>query len=205
MKRFTALLCVLFFTCTFAFTESEDDVNEPEDTEIEAPDFKWNQPGDQYIAIGLMVTFPLNFGGSFPLYRDGSLITGGAGSLGYHRFLTSWFAVGADISFGYHPTIGSNIFTYIPLVVNMTIQPSFKRFEFPITVGVGAALENYLSRSYFPGFIFSASAGVFFRATASWSFGIADDFMLMPQWYSDSSNNYCGVFDSIKLSARYHF
>ncbi len=207
MKRLTALLCAFFLAGSLVFSQSTDDINEPEDTTPSSADFEFNQPGDQYIAIGLMITFPLNFGGSWPLYRNGQLITGGAGSLGYHRFLTSWFAVGADISFGYHPTLGSNIFTYIPLVLNATIQPTFRRFEFPITLGVGAAMENYLNRTYFPGLILQASAGIFYRATASWSFGILDEFMFMPQWYSgeDSKYNDYGIFDSIKLSARYHF
>ena len=204
MKRLTAIFCMLFFASTIAFSQSED-INEPEESNTSAPEFQWNQPGDQFIAIGLMITFPLNFGGDFPLYRNGKLITGGAGSLGYHRFLTSWFALGADVSFGYHPTLGSNIFTYIPFVLKTTFQPTYKRFEFPLTLGVGCAVENYLNRTYFPGLVLKASAGVFYRATASWSFGILDDFMFLPQWYSDSQYNDYGIFDSIQLCARYHF
>ncbi|MBQ6781043.1 MAG: hypothetical protein IJP62_07385 [Treponema sp.] len=203
MKRLFAVLCALIFASSLVFAQG-DDINENEEENANFS-FKMNQPGDQYIAIGLMVTFPLNFGGSWPLYRNGQLITGGAGSLGYHRFLTSWFAVGADVSFGYHPTLGSNIFTYIPIIINATFQPTFKNFEFPVTVGIGGAVENYLSRTYFPGFIFKAAAGVFYRATPSWSFGVQNEFMVMPQWYSDSQYNDCGFFDSIELCARYHF
>ena len=207
MKRLTALFCAVFLAGSLAFSQSNDDINEPQEEEAQSSAFQFNQPGDQYIAISLMITFPLNFGGSWPLYRNGQLITGGAGSLGYHRFLTSWFALGADISFGYHPTLGSNIFTYIPLVVKATFQPTFRRFEFPITLGIGGAIENYLNRTYFPGLIMQATAGVFYRATASWSFGISDEFMFMPQWYSgdESKHDDYGIFDSIKLSARYHF
>lgn len=201
MKRFTAICCVLLLTHVFMFAQEIEEGDDYTGTSA----FQLNQAGDQYINIALMVTFPLNFGGSFPLHRDGKLITGGAGMLGYHRFLTSWFAFGADISFGYHPTLGSNIFTYVPLVVNATVQPTFKRFEFPVTLGIGMAMENYLNRTYFPGLVLKANAGVFFRATPSWSFGLSDDFMFLPQWYSETKYNDYGIFDSIQICARYHF
>ncbi|MDE6736967.1 MAG: hypothetical protein K2J50_05645, partial [Treponemataceae bacterium] len=165
MKRFFAVVCAVLLTNAVVFAqESDDDVYD--DTGIM---MRLNQAGDQYINIALMVTFPLNFGGDFPLYRKGQLSIGGSGMLGYHRFLTSMIAVGADISFGYHPTLGSNIFTYVPLVVNATVQPTLYKFEFPITVGIGMAMENYINRTYFPGLVLKANAGVFFRATPSWS------------------------------------
>ncbi len=215
MKRFIALFCALFMISSFAFADDDAEINTNDDIDQEKPEEEnsisikttdnLNEPGDQYIKIGLMVSWPLNFGGSWPLYKEGKLAIGGSGSLGYHRFITNWWAVGIDVYFGYHPTIGENIFTYIPLVLNTTIQPTFKKFEFPITLGVGAAMENYLSRTYFPGLILRGSAGVFYRATPSWSFGAEGDFMYMPQWYSDPQYNDYGIFGSFAISARYHF
>ncbi|MBR1404049.1 MAG: hypothetical protein IJ558_07700 [Treponema sp.] len=214
MKRFLALFCALFMISTFAFADDDIDITDDIDqgeSEESADDVtiktsvNMNEPGDQYIRIGLMATFPLNFGGSFPLYRNGQLSIGGAGMLGYHRFITSWWALGVDVFFGYHPTIGENIFTYIPLMIDTTFQPTFKRLEFPITLGVGAAMENYLSRTYFPGLILKGQAGVYFRATPSWSFGMEGDFMFMPQWYDNPKYNDYGVFASWALAARYHF
>ena len=219
MKRFLALFFAFFMISGFTFADDEDistnddiDQEQPQTEEGEDENevtiktsYNLNEPGDQYIKIGLMATCPLNFGGDFPLYRDGKLSTGGAGSLGYHRFLTSWWALGIDVYFGYHPTIGENIFTYIPFVIDTTIQPTLKRLEFPLTIGVGAAMENYLSRTYFPGLILRGSAGVFFRVTPSWSFGLEGDYMYMPQWYDDSKYNDYGLFGSLIVSARYHF
>ena len=220
MKRFFALFFALFMISHFAFADDDADINTNDDIDQEQPKqddeenkddvaiqtaYNLNEPGDQYIKIALMATCPLNFGGNFPLYRDAKLSLGGAGSLGYHRFLTSWWALGVDVFFGYHPTIGENIFTYIPFVLDTTIQPTFKRFEFPITVGVGAAVENYLSRTYFPGLILKGQAGVFFRATPSWSFGIEGDYMYMPQWYDEKKYNDYGLFGSLEIAVRYHF
>ena len=214
MKRFFALFCAFFLISAFAFADdyeinTNDDIDQenPDEYtgEIPAESSNLNEPGDQFIKISLMVTFPLNFGGNFPLYRTGQLATGGAGSLGYHRFITSWLAVGADVYFGYHPTLGENIFTYVPMVIDTTFQPVFKRFEFPVTLGVGFAMENYLSRTYFPGLVLRGSAGGYFRATPSWSFGIEGDFLLLPQWFKDSKYNDHGRFGSFVVSARYHF
>ncbi len=212
MKRIAALFCACLFLSSFTFaqttpsTDSDIDQEKPEDKKTPVTKAqRLNEPGDQFIKLGLMMTMPLNFGGTFPLYRDGKMATGGAGEIGYHRFITSWFAFGADVSFGYNPTIGENVFTYIPLIINVTVQPTIKRFEFPITIGAGAAVENYLNKTYFPGFVLKPQVGVFYRATPTWSFGIEGEYLYMPQWYSNSSNNDYGCFASIAVSARYHF
>ncbi len=200
MKKIFALCCAVFLFSPAVFCQEQ----EQEDDRF-AVEYTLNEPGDQFINIGLMVTFPLNFGGDFPLYKEGQLSTGGAGVIGYHRFLTSWFALGLDVSFGYNPTIGENMFTYVPFFLCFTVQPSFRKFEFPITMGLGAAIESYLNRTYFPGLVLKPEAGVFYRATPSWSFGVKGNFMYMPQWYDDSEYNDAGKFASIVLAARYHF
>ena len=200
MKKFIAICCTVFLFSTAVFSQEQD-----EDDDRFAVEYRMNEPGDQFINIGLMVTFPLNFGGDFPRYREGQLSTGGAGTIGYHRFLTSWFAVGLDVSFGYNPTIGENMFTYVPFVFCFTVQPTIKKFEFPITMGIGAAVESYLNRTYFPGLTLKPEAGIFYRVTPSWSFGIKGNFMYLPQWYEDSENNDHGNFSSVVISARYHF
>ena len=200
MKKFIAICCTVFLFSTAVFSQEQD-----EDDDRFAVEYRMNEPGDQFINIGLMVTFPLKFGGDFPLYREGQLSTGGAGTIGYHRFLTSWFAVGLDVSFGYNPTIGENMFTYVPFVFCFTVQPTIKKFEFPITMGIGAAVESYLNRTYFPGLTLKPEAGIFYRVTPSWSFGIKGNFMYLPQWYEYSENNDHGNFSSVVIAARYHF
>ena len=104
MKRLLVLFFALFLISPSAFavedeiTTNEDiDQEKTEDEEADIPlkaSMNMNEPGDQFIKISLMATFPLNFGGSFPLYKKGQLSIGGAGSLGYHRFITNWWAWG---------------------------------------------------------------------------------------------------------------
>lgn len=197
-KRICALICVFSIAAASVFADAGDDYEaETEENGNFAVSSNMNEAGDQFIKIGLMVTIPLNF--------NGTMLVGGAGELGYHRFFTNSLMWGIDVSFGYNPTIGKNVFTYIPLVASLTYQPVLKKFEFPLTAGVGFAVENYLNKSYFPGLVLKGDAGAFFRMSPSWSFGLEGQFMYMPQWYKDSKHNSSGTFASIELVARYHF
>ena len=203
---------MLLLVSTAVFAQNDDDnssqndnQSENQDTpEIQTPEetkklnYKMNGAGDQYLKISIMPSFPWNFGNQ--------MYTGGAVELGYHRFLTSWLAIGGDAMAGYQPTIGSNIFTYIPITFGPTFQPTVWKFEFPITLGVGAALETCGNRKYFPGLVIKPEVGAYFRYSESWSFGLGCDFMYMPQWYKDNPeyNDY-GLFITAAITARYHF
>ena len=183
MKRIIPLFCILLLAGPALSPQSE---------------YKMNGAGDQYISISLMGMFPLNF--------NGKLYTGGAAQLGYHRFLNSWFAVGGDIMFGYNPTLGSNILTYVPMTIAFTFQPTVWKLEFPITIGIGTAFESYLNNKYFPAFIFKPEIGAFYRLSESWSLGVESTFVYMPQWYfSHPEYNDYGLFMSAQICARYHF
>ena len=186
-----------FQSADISAMDSEDEYTDGDYYEDEEIRLTQNGAGDQFIALKLMPLIPLNF--------DKQLSVGGALSLGYHRFLTQFIAVGADVMFAYNTTIGSNLFTVIPLTVGITFQPYIWRFEFPITLNVGAALENYLQYNYFPGLILKGEAGCFYRMNENWSFGLECQLMYLPQWYSDSSKNdyYLGI--TATVGARYHF
>ena len=212
MKKFSKVIFAAFFafftiasnihaqsfqSADISAMDSEDEYTDGDYYEDEEIRLTQNGAGDQFIALKLMPLIPLNF--------DKQLSVGGALSLGYHRFLTQFIAVGADVMFAYNTTIGSNLFTVIPLTVGVTFQPYIWRFEFPITLNVGAALENYLQYNYFPGLILKGEAGCFYRMNENWSFGLECQLMYLPQWYSDSSKNdyYLGI--TATVGARYHF
>ncbi len=212
MKKFSKVIFAAFFafftiasnihaqsfqSADISAMDSEDEYTDGDYYEDEEIRLTQNGAGDQFIALKLMPLIPLNF--------DKQLSVGGALSLGYHRFLTQFIAVGADVMFAYNTTIGSNLFTVIPLTVGITFQPYVWRFEFPITLNVGAALENYLQYNYFPGLILKGEAGCFYRMNENWSFGLECQLMYLPQWYSDSSKNdyYLGI--TATVGARYHF
>lgn len=199
-KNLLKKIAIIFFTLLISISSIfADDMettspNNDNDDDIE---FNFNVSGDQFIKIGIMVTKPLNF--------DGTMKLGGAGEIGYFRFLTSNIALGFDVEFGYNPTIGGNVYTYIPILLSILYQPTIGNFEFPLTVSGGASMENYLNRSFFPGWTLKTSLGAFYRVSNMWSFGVEGKFMYMPQFYNNSEYNDFGTFASVEFVARYHF
>ena len=220
MKRILITLSAFLFLSSAIFAEEGDgfltysqlhaaEKSADDDEKDDVQDELQNEPamnvaGDKFIKIELAGAIPLNFGDPF---KDGEsqLEIGGTGSIGFYYFFTGNFALGMDLGFGYQPTIGGNIFNYIPLTIAAMFQPTLAKFEFPLTFSVGAAVENYLSETYFPGLILKAEAGAFYRITPAWSLGITGTWMGMPQWYDNPKYNYFGQFCDVGISMRYHF
>ena len=215
MKRLSILLFLVLLGTGMCFAQEaeaaipdtensaipEEEITVPGDTSqdsyIEDEEFiyKMNQKGDQFIKVGLMVNIPLHPAAT-------QLKVGGAGTLGYMRFLNSNLALGGDASFSYMTTVGKNVFTCIPLMAKVMYQFTAHKFEFPITLGIGGAFQNYIGESYF-GLIIKPEVGAFFRYSPDWSFGVNVGWNMMPQWTKDSS--YFGVIMDIGATVRYHF
>lgn len=160
--------------------------------------YQQNAAGDQNINIRVMPNFPLNF--------EDRLYVGGQITVGYNRFLTSWFAVGAELAFGYNPTLGSNILTYVPMTIGATFLPAIKKFEFPITVNIGMTVINYLSYTYFPGLVVRCGAGCYYRISESWSVGVEGFFTYMPEWHPDQPEKNDNLnYASVSAGVKYHF
>ena len=154
-----------------------------------------NQKGDQTINIGLAADYALN---------PRKLGWGGSATLGYNRNLSSTLAVGASMDFNYFRTTGSNIYYMVPIMAKGIFQIAFGRFEIPISVSVGGALESYLDKVYF-GPIATPEIGLFYRYSADWSLGITAGATVTPQIYKDTSQNRTGTAAYAGLTLRYHF
>ena len=157
--------------------------------------YKMNQKGDQFINISLRLNVPLK-------PAPTQLYVGGAGTIGYTRFINSVFALGGDISFAYSTTVGKNVFTYVPILFKVMYQPTIHQFEFPLTLGLGFAFENYNTDTYF-GFVAKPEVGAFYRFSPSWSFGLSTGITLMPE--VAKQDFYMGVIFDTALTVRYHF
>ena len=210
MKRI--LLTSLFMLCLFSYcfsqTESYESPSESYESQSESyepksdssfPDSfagaEINQKGDQTINIGLAADYALN---------PRKLGWGGSASLGYNRNLSSVFAIGATMNFNYFRTTGSNIYYMVPLMAKGSFQIAFGRFEIPISVSVGGALESYLDKVYF-GPIAQPEIGLFYRYSADWSLGITAGATVTPQIYKDKTQNRTGSAAYAGLTLRYHF
>jgi hypothetical protein len=197
MKRISLLICTAFLICA-PFSAQESDVQEaPSPKNIDTYVYKINQIGDQFIHLGINVNIPIQ-------PDTDQLKVGGSGSLGYQRFVLNNLCVGGNVAFSYDKTIGSNVFYYVPVMGNVTYQFTRGKLEFPISLNIGGAFENYSDRFYF-GLVVKPEIGAYWRYSADWSFGLHSGVYILPQWYEDTSDNYTGIITDIGVSVRYHF
>lgn len=208
MKRVISILCIFMLSLTCIFAQENQN---PEDLSVTEPntiEFKYvpYQAGDQYLRISVAVSFPLGFGDLFS--GNQKMNIGGAGTLGYHYFVLDYLALGAEVSFGFNTTIGSHTYNYVPILFTVTTVPTVNKFEFPITLGIGFATENYNNYKYFPGLALKAEGGIYYRFSSSWSAGFEATYRFLPQFaglYSSSAHNIMGNFLNLTLGAKYHF
>lgn|SRR5574344_1126856 len=207
MKRILPLACMMLLCALPLVAEdTKSDNQDDKQNQTEEIVYQMNQPGDQYISVALNGVFPLNFGNLFT--GDSKLSIGGMGTLGYHYFFTNSFIAGIDVGFGFNVTIGSHVFNYIPILATATYQPTLGKFEFPMTLGVGMAMETYIGYKYFPALVVKPEVGVYYRLTPSWSIGLDASYLFLPQFaqlYDSSAHNIFGHFATAGLAARYHF
>jgi len=204
MRKAGAFLLLLLMGLSPLFAQERDD-----DPEVE-PD--WGDytsdmyvAGDQTIVISLGTIFPAVF------VKNGNIIdhqftppVGGVGFLSYNYYITSNFFVGAELRGLFLFTIAGNAFFSPQIGANAGYQFNIWKLEFPIAAGLGMAWHNYLNFGYY-GLYLKASAGAYFRATTSWSFGLVANWEWLPEWTNDKTQNVDGNVWDIMLSARYHF
>lgn len=196
MKRFLSICLLGFFCFGLAFAQTESEV-QPETEDDYEYVYKTNQGGDSFIKMGLSVNLPLNPPAT-------KLKVGGAGTLGFYRFLNSWFALGGDFSFVYSETVGSNVYYFIPLMFRTVFQLTLDKFEIPLMVGIGGSFQNYVDRMYF-GLTINPEIGCFYRFRPDWSIGGMVGAYLLPQWFEETKYNFFGVITTFSVSFRYHF
>jgi hypothetical protein len=95
----------------------------------------------------------------------------------------------------------------IPFGLRVGYQFVVNRFEFPLSLMVGAAPQRKLEEGYF-GPILKPGASAFWRFNADWSFGLNAAWWFVPQWPKPESgvrHSVYGNFLELTLSARYHF
>ncbi len=197
MKRnivFIAFLFVIFSVPLFAQEANEE--NPVIVTEDNEPTYMMNQAGEKYLGIKLDLNIP---------YRPfGNLKLGGSGSLGYHQFIFDNVSLGGNVSFAYATTIGGNVFYFVPFMLSAGYQFSLGRFEVPVNLEIGGAIQNYNERTYF-GLAVRPEVGLFYRYHTDWSIGVQTGLYILPQWYSNPEYNYTGIIHDVGLSIRYHF
>lgn len=200
MKRLITTIVLTLAGLSLAFAQTAEAPAKPDSNFQYEPIRK----GDQFIRMGLGFGFPL-----FNLTPDGiegdtNMKLGGSGTVGYSRFITSKIALGGEIAFSFNPTLGENLYFYLPLTFKATYAFVFNRIHVPVSLSTGFAFQTYNNTSYF-GPILKPEAGAYFQYSPEWSYGASLGWNIIPQWYKDGANNRTGNILEAILSVRYHF
>ena len=200
------LLILLILSGQVLFAQEEDpDESMPESPPMESD---WNDyqatmytRGDKNFTITLGTVIPTYFSG---IDEQGSgLKIGGTGTLAFNYFLSPHFFLGGEICGMFSGTRGKKMYYVIPFGIRAGYQFILRRFEFPLSLMVGAAPQKYLSEGYF-GLVLKPGASVFWRFNADWTFGLNTIWWFLPQWPKNGQNAN-GNFLELTLSARYNF
>ena len=157
--------------------------------------------GDTNFSITLGVLFPAFFSGIDK--NDHGLSIGGTGSLAFNYFLSSNFFIGAELAGMFSSSRRGNMLYMIPFGARAGFQFLLDRFEFPVSLFIGAVSQSYIEREYF-GLILKPGASAFWRFNPDWSFGVNGSWWFVPQW-PQNGYNVNGNFIELTLSARYNF
>jgi len=204
MRRTLSFLLMLFFAFSgLSLSAQEYDDEAPPDIGSEWVEIITEpySPGDTNFVITLGVLFPVFF--SDIESNDHGLSIGGTGSLGFNYFLTSHFFIGGELGAMFSSSRRGNMLYIVPFGAKAGFQFILGRFEFPISLMIGAVSQRYIEKEYF-GLILKPGASVYWRYNPDWSFGLNGNWWIVPQ-RPKNERDVTGNFIELTLAARYHF
>jgi hypothetical protein len=211
-RLLTGILLLLIGLCPLAAQSGEDDWDDGSGDEIPADDWVGFMPnlysrGDQAFGISFGVVLPTFFVASGGEVLPRNIVIGGTGSLSYDYFFGAHLFAGGELQGMFAPTKGDHMLFMIPVTVRVGWQFIIKRFEFPLSLGIGFAAQQFkTSKSYgYTGFFAKPRASAFFRFNPDWSFGITTAWWWVPQIIKNSDDSVHGHFFEATLAVRYHF
>jgi len=129
--------------------------------------------GDQTLSINAGLFVPLPFldgnGTSFPPNQS----LGGAGALQWNAYLNAFFRLGLEIGISF--TFGPNVTTLlmVPFTLKATWVLNYDRFEFPLSLGVGADIIKFGSGDILNvALIAKPGVAAYYRYDSNLSFGL---------------------------------
>ena len=206
MQRAFVLVLVLLILLSVINLYAQETTDPDDNPDEYYPESEWidysapTSQGDRNFVISLGLLIPTLFGG---IDEGIGLSIGGTGSLAFNYFITQSIFIGAELGGSFNGTRGGNMLYIIPFGARIGYQFWYRRFEFPVSLMIGAAPQRYLEKGYF-GPIAKGSASAYWRYNPEWSFGLNSVWWFLPQW-PNNGNNAIGNFLELTLSARHHF
>jgi len=210
MQKAAALFLILFFGFSVLLFAQDDSEPEKEPDWVDNYSTDIYTKGDQTFSFSLGVGFPIVFIKEGKSVYHGIRIPktdipmGGTGDLNYNYYLGPNLFTGGELGLLFLPTTGGNTVFLTFFGGKLGTQLIFGRFEFPLSVTLGATIQTYLDFGYF-GFFMKGGLCAFFRATSEWSFGLTSNVSWYPQWTKDPAKSIDALFVDLSIIARYHF
>jgi hypothetical protein len=213
-----ALFALCFAVSVFPLCAQDDDGgtdNDDEDINSETPiqsnwlgeKYSLYTRGDKILSVNVGALFPLFWADNNYKFVPGmktQLGIGGVLAFSFSYFLTPSLFVGGSLKGSFSQTIGENSFFLVPMVARMGYQFIWKRFEFPVSFGLGGAAHSELSVSLY-GMFMELEGAAYFRFNPDWSFGLSTALWWTPEWSNTPEKDMYGHFIQLTASARYHF
>ena len=157
------ILLIFFIIRINIFAQEEDDqLDEYPIMESEWGDYETNlySQGDKIFSMTLGLIFPAVFRGDGIENSSINSKLGGTGTLAFTYFLNSNVFFGGELSGMFSGTQGKNTLFIVPFGLRAGYQFIYRRFEFPVSLMVGAAQQIFLEYRYF-GLILKPGASAF--------------------------------------------
>jgi hypothetical protein len=146
----------------------------------------------------------------FVLFGDGDNKTklnwGGYFSLSFEGFTTSKLSLGGELGYDFNYTIGSTIFSIVPLFFKVTYYPFQGFFDMPISIGLGGSYWRYGTDKSLLTLYSNVDVGFVFYFWDNWGIGLHTGLWLVPELdykKDDWNNNGIIGFMPITLSVTY--
>jgi len=142
--------------------------------------------GDQTISINAGAMLPLPFLKSDGTTYPSNQIMGGAGAFQWNAYLNKFLRIGLElgISFTFSPDItaygldiwkmGDYVTTFlmVPFTAKLTYVLNYSRFEFPLSLGIGANIVKFGSEKWNIAMIVKPGLAAYYRYDSNLSFGL---------------------------------
>ncbi len=212
MKKIILFICLIMFLAVPCFLQEteEQPISPTQPKKPAGPDgtvlFQPVRKGDKFVKIGLSLGVPLFNTSREKFAIKPNIYPGGSIDLGFGYYVLNGFSLGGTLSFQFFPTKAKNLYFAVPISFDMAYTFAISKWRIPLGIGIGGVFESYNGNGgkYF-GMLFRPEAGVYYQYSPSWSFGGKLSWLILPQWYEDTTKNRIGNFFNISLAARYHF
>lgn len=204
MKKATCLILCLCCALPLLFAQEAEEPQDTPQENIEVLDFKPIRAGDKYMKIGIGLGVPLFNTSNKKFAIPTKMYPGPKILLGMHFYVTDGLSLGGDLNLEFYTTIGKNLLFELPLQFTVAYTLAYKRWRFPMGIGIGGAVLSYLESKAF-GLYINPFFSFYYQYNPEWSFGGELNWAISSEFRKN--NDYSRAHNNLGISfvVRYHY